>query len=177
MVHCRSRRTHLAPVPVRTTGTVRQRIFKSSQSDQLSMYSRSSRTQSLKSVTLLRPLICHRQVSPGLTLSRRRCARSLNRLTSSTGSGRGPTRLISPRSTLKSCGNSSRLNLRRNFADGRDARVVGHLEDRAAHLVHRGQLVLELLGVGHHGAELVDGEGPAVEARSAAAGTGPGPAR
>ena len=46
---------------------------------------------------LLRPLTCHKQVRPGFTLSRRRCARSSNRLTSSTGSGRGPTRLISPR--------------------------------------------------------------------------------
>src|SRR5262249_53742725 len=94
------RDNHLAPVPSSTTGTVRNRIFKSSQNDQLSMYSRSRRTQSRKSVTLFRPLTCHKHVIPGLTLSRRRCARSSKRLTSSTGSGRGPTRLISPRSTL-----------------------------------------------------------------------------
>src|ERR1041385_9118732 len=94
---------YLAPVPARTTGTVHHRIFRSSQKDQLSMYSRSRRTQSRKSERLLRPLICQRQVRPGLTLKRRRWARSLKRLTSSTGSGRGPTRLISPRSTLKSC--------------------------------------------------------------------------
>ena len=78
------------------------------------MYSRSRRTQSLKSVTLLRPLICQRQVKPGLTLKRRRCARSSNRRTSSTGSGRGPTRLISPRRTFQSWGNSSKLYRRRN---------------------------------------------------------------
>ena len=46
---------HLAPVPASTTGMVRQIIFKSSHSDQLSMYSRSSRTQSLKSLTLIAP--------------------------------------------------------------------------------------------------------------------------
>ena len=39
---------HLAPVPISTAGMVRIRIFRSSHSDQLSMYSRSSRTQSLK---------------------------------------------------------------------------------------------------------------------------------
>ena len=104
--------SYFAPVPARTMGTVRHRIFISSQSDQLSMYSRSSRTQSRKSLTLFRPLICQRQVRPGLTLSRRRWARSWNRFTSSTGRGRGPTRLISPHNTLKSWGNSSTLNLR-----------------------------------------------------------------
>src|SRR5438034_7358290 len=86
----RSRRkcpSHLAPVPSKTTGIVRQRIFRSSHNDQLSMYSKSSRTQSLKSCTSLRPLTCQRQVSPGLTLSRRRCARWSNRLTSYSGRG------------------------------------------------------------------------------------------
>src|SRR5438132_560469 len=62
---------YLAPVPSKTTGIVRKRILKSSHNDQLSMYSRSSRTQSRKSCTLLRPLTCHRHVSPGLTLRRR----------------------------------------------------------------------------------------------------------
>src|SRR5207247_1841618 len=42
-------KNHFAPVPISTTGIVRQRIFKSSQRDQLSMYSKSSRTQSRKS--------------------------------------------------------------------------------------------------------------------------------
>src|SRR5262245_26556995 len=62
---------HLAPVPASTTGIVRHKIFKSSQSDQLSMYCKSNRTHSRKSFTLLRPLICHRPVTPGLTLKRR----------------------------------------------------------------------------------------------------------
>src|SRR5437899_2287638 len=64
--------SYFAPVPASTMGTVRQRILKSSHSDQLSIYSKSNRTQSLKSVTLFRPLICQRQVKPGLTLKRRR---------------------------------------------------------------------------------------------------------
>src|SRR5881394_142171 len=104
---------HLAPAPTKTTGTVRQRILQSSQSDQLSMYSRSRRTQSRKLVTLLRPLTCQRQVSPGFTERRRRCARSSKRCTSSTGRGRGPTRLISPSSTFQTCGHSSKLYLRK----------------------------------------------------------------
>src|SRR5262249_20284407 len=104
---------HFAPVAESTAGRVRTRIATSSQIDQLSMYSKSSRTHSWKSVILLRPLTCHRHVIPGLTLKRRRCARSLKRFTSSTGNGRGPTRLISPRSMLNNCGNSSRLYLRR----------------------------------------------------------------
>ena len=46
----------------------------------------------------------------------------------------------------------------------RDARVVGDLEDRAAHFVHGLQFVFELLGVGDHGAEFVKRERRAVEA-------------
>ena len=51
------------------------------------MYWRSSRIQSSK-LRVLRPLICHRQVSPGRTLKRRISAASVNRVTSRTGSGR-----------------------------------------------------------------------------------------
>src|ERR1041385_8185097 len=40
---------YFAPAPVNTTGTVNHRIFRSSQMDQLSMYSGSSRTHSRKS--------------------------------------------------------------------------------------------------------------------------------
>ena len=50
------------------------------------------------------------------------------------------------------------------FSDWRDARVVGDLEDRAAHFIHGLQFVLKLLGVGHHGAEFVKREGRAIEA-------------
>src|SRR5438034_10938248 len=74
-----------APVPASTIGMVRQRILRSSQRDQLSIYSKSKRTHSLKSLTLLRPLTCQRHVSPGLTLKRRRWAGSSKRWTSSTG--------------------------------------------------------------------------------------------
>ena len=47
---------YFAPKPKTTAGIVRTRILKSSPSDHLSMYSRSSFTQSLKSFTSLRPL-------------------------------------------------------------------------------------------------------------------------
>ena len=50
-------------------------------------------------------------------------------------------------------------------SDGGDARVVRHLEDRPGHLIHSGQLVFELFGVGNHGAEFVESERPAVETR------------
>src|ERR1700683_1815748 len=46
---------HLAPDPLRTIGIAPHKIFRWSHSDQLSIYSRSSRTQSLKSETSLRP--------------------------------------------------------------------------------------------------------------------------
>ena len=120
------------------------------------MYSRSSRTQSLKSLTLLRPLTCHRQVRPGLTLSRRRCARSSNRLTSSTGSGRGPDQAHLPAQHVEQLGQFVQAEFAQEPARRGDPRIVGHLEHRPGHLVQGGQLVLELLGVGHHRAELVN---------------------
>ena len=129
-------------MPASTAGKVRDRILKSSQIDQLSIYSRSSRTQSLKSETLLRPLICHRQVSPGLTLSRRRCAKSLNRLTSFTGSGRGPDQAHLAAQDVEELGQLIEAVLAQELPDGGDARVIGNFEDRAAHFVHGGQLVL-----------------------------------
>ena len=63
---------YFAPMPNRTAGIVLSRILRSSQIDQLSMYLRSSFTHVSNSFTSLRPLICHRQVIPGLTLRRRR---------------------------------------------------------------------------------------------------------
>src|ERR1700730_6821446 len=62
---------YLAPEPPSTAGSVRTRIWKSSQIDQLSMLSRSSLTQVSKSLTSFLPEICHRQVIPGFTLRRR----------------------------------------------------------------------------------------------------------
>src|SRR5437867_3000312 len=58
-----------------------------------------------------RPLICQMQVSPGLTARRRRSAWLYLATSRGTG-GRGPTRDISPMSTLKNWGNSSIENLR-----------------------------------------------------------------
>ncbi len=63
---------YFAPMPNSTAGIVLSRILRSSQIDQLSMYLRSSFTHVSNSFTSLRPLICHRQVIPGLTLRRRR---------------------------------------------------------------------------------------------------------
>ena len=55
------------PVPLNTMGMVLNSIFMSSQSDQLSMYSMSSFTQSSKFSIEFRPLICHNPVIPGFT--------------------------------------------------------------------------------------------------------------
>jgi len=63
---------YFAPNPKRTAGIVWIRILRSSQTDQSSIYSRSKRTHSLKSLMELRPLICQRQVNPGFTLNLRR---------------------------------------------------------------------------------------------------------
>ena len=49
---------HRPPRPRSTAGTVASRIFRSSHSDQWSMYSRSSRTHSLKSSISFRPRTC-----------------------------------------------------------------------------------------------------------------------
>src|SRR5438094_868895 len=54
------------------------------------MYRRSSSIQRSK-VILFLPLICHKQVKPGLTLKRRISHASENRETSLAGSARGPT--------------------------------------------------------------------------------------
>ena len=57
---------YFAPHPKRTTGIVRSRIFTSIHSDQLSMYSRWSRTQSAKLLIRFRPCTCQRQVESRL---------------------------------------------------------------------------------------------------------------
>ncbi len=80
---------------------------------------------------------------PGLT--EHRCAQSDSEYSSRCEgrSGLGPTRLMSPRRTLTSCGNSSRLVRRMTRADAGDPRVLGCREvgpDRRC--------------VGHHAAEL-----------------------
>ena len=79
---------------------------KSSVSDQVSIYRRSCAIQ-CENAVLLRPFTCHKQVRPGFTLKRRIRDGSSNRETSRLGSGRGPTRDMSPRSTLRNWGSSS----------------------------------------------------------------------
>src|SRR5512140_1559330 len=101
------------PEPLSTVGTVLARIFASSTSDQLSMYSKSRCIQSSKSIAL-RPLTCQRQVRPGFIESFRRCHDS-NFITSDGNGGRGPTSDISPLSTLNSWGSSSIEYFRRNL--------------------------------------------------------------
>ena len=75
------------------------------------MYSRSTARRSSKRSSP-RPFTCIGPVIPGLTPSRTRCS-GRYRATICSSSGRGPTRLISPRTTFQSCGSSSRLVLRR----------------------------------------------------------------
>ena len=79
-------------MPKMTTGTVFNRILASSQSDQLSRYSRSSFIHSSKAM-LFRPLTCQRQVIPGFIENRRLC-QSWYFSTSSGTVGRGPTMLM-----------------------------------------------------------------------------------
>src|SRR4051812_8875365 len=93
-----------APDRRRTAPAVRPRTCRSSQRDQRCTYPRRSRRQSPQTRSDL-PLTCHRPVTPGLTSSRWRSRRLI--VSSVTGSGRGPTRDISPRRTLTSCGSSS----------------------------------------------------------------------
>ena len=68
----------------------------------------SSFTTSSKFVILLLPLTCHSPVSPGLNDILALWCGSYFSHSSSVG-GLVPTRLISPTSILKNCGNSSRL--------------------------------------------------------------------
>ena len=101
------------------------------------------------------PRICQGPVMPGVRCRRLRSSPRTCTSSSST-SGRGPTRLISPRMTLNSCGNSSSEVRRKSLPDGRDARVVGDLEQSVAGLVERSQLVLAGVGVRDHRAKLDD---------------------
>ena len=88
----------------------------------------------------------------------------VNSATSRSGSGRGPTSDMSPRSTLNSCGSSS-IDVRRSHAaERRDARIVRDLEDGPLRFVLRLERRLQALGVRHHRAELEHAEAPAVEA-------------
>ncbi len=100
-----------------------------------------------------RPEICHRPVIPGRTSERARC-QSSSIAWSRSGSGRGPTRLISPRRTLTSCGSSS-SERRRSTRPTRVTRGSSRiLKERARRLVLVLELVLALGRIRDHGAEL-----------------------
>src|SRR5262249_49419440 len=51
------------------------------------------------------------------------------------------------------------------FAKRGDPWVIGELEDRATYFVYGRQFMFELLGVGEHGAEFVEGKGMTIQAR------------
>ena len=82
--------------------------------------------------------------------------------TSRGGAGLGPTRLISPLSTLMSCGSSSRLELRRNRPSGVTRGSSRILNAAPFVSLEADDLAESLLGVGLHRAELVDREGAAM---------------
>ena len=93
-------------------------------------------------------------------LNRRMSDGRVNRSTSRHGSGRGPTSDMSPRSTFKSCGNSSIDVLRNSRPSRRHPRIVPDLEHRAVRLVLCFQRRLQLFRVGDHRPELVHPERP-----------------
>ncbi len=86
-------------------------IRRSSRGDAVTAYSLSSSIRRCGLVLRFRPSTCHGPVSPGST-ENRSDAESGSASASSGHSGRGPTKLISPRSTFNSCGNSSMLQRR-----------------------------------------------------------------
>jgi len=73
-------------------------------------------------------------VMPGRT-SNRRCADPSIALDSAGMNGRGPTRDMSPRNTLNSCGASSRLVFLKKTPDRGRARICPDLEQRAIRLI------------------------------------------
>src|SRR4051794_33203159 len=99
-----------APFPDNTAGIVLARSCASSQMDHWSTYSMSDSIH-CRNGTRWRPFTCQKQVRPGFIEKRRRYSSPML-LASWIGSGRGPTRLMEPSTTLKSCGNSSRLQRR-----------------------------------------------------------------
>ena len=102
---------YIAPFENRTIGIVFNKILKSHQSVQLSIYF-ISRANHLSKGKLLLPEICHRQVMPGFTLNRFLCIPFSKRSTSRIDIGLGPTKLICPIITLNNCGSSSILVFR-----------------------------------------------------------------
>ena len=82
------------------------------------MYCMSRYIHSSKEIWL-RPLTCQMQVRPGRTERRRRCHGSYFATSRGHAAGAGPTMLMSPRSTLMSCGSSSMRVLADEAADAR----------------------------------------------------------
>ena len=76
--------------------------------------------------------------------------------------GRGPTRLMSPRTTFHSCGSSSSEVLRNNRPTRRDAGIVAQLEQRPAASLRDASSALSSSALRHHRAQLDDREQLAV---------------
>ena len=141
------------PSPVMPSGrtsrrAVRRRISRSSRSDRRSMYSRSS---SMRSGQVMRVATVHLR-PPGEAGPDRQptpLALACSAPPAPAASGRGPMRLMSPRSTFHSCGSSSRLVLPEEVPEAWRAIGVG----------------LARVALGPHRAELHDRELLAVEAR------------
>ena len=113
----------------------------SSQSDQLSMYSRSRRTQSENlpqtgEAWLDAEAAAVGEILEALGLVYRKGARA--------DEAHGTLE------NIEQLGKLVEAEPPQEAADRRDAGVVGDFENWAGHLVHRGQLVLALLGVGAH---------------------------
>ena len=96
-----------------TAGTVITSTQKSYHMDRCLIYAMSYLTRS-SYVVLLRPYICQSHVIPGFTVMKR--DRLLPYVSaSSPWMGLGPTRLMVPKRTLKNCGSSSMLVVRRKL--------------------------------------------------------------
>jgi len=103
---------------LKSAGIVLSKMTISSQSDHSSIYKTSSLYSSSKSRSE-RPETCAIPVMPGLMVSSLRWY-SRYLFTSRSWCGRGPTRLISPLSTLNNCGSSSN----ESFSIARPTRVL-----------------------------------------------------
>ena len=129
--------------------------------DQLSTYDKSRRTD-LSQDKSDRPLTCHKPVTPGLTSSLR-CTSLSYASTSRLNSGRGPTTLISCRSTLMNCGSSSMLKRRNTRPTGVTRGSSRILKRRPSLSLLPRRLSSCLSASCDHGAELQHRKGPAVD--------------
>ena len=124
--------------------------------------------------TSLRPRTCQRPVMPGVTSSRLRPMPSAIWSASWRTKGRGPTRLISPRSTFQIWGSSSRLRRRMNAPTRVTRGSARDLEERPVDARCGGQGLALALGAVDHRAELDDPEErPPRPTRACRKSTGP----